>query len=100
MNSIYILAVIAIAIICRVDASFPMASHLHGFPSYVPYVRPIATPAHVVHAPVMRAAPSFYSIPLAFPQRQRELRNFAGALQRESQLLTDVTIRFPFKKAL
>ncbi|EYC00428.1 hypothetical protein Y032_0116g626 [Ancylostoma ceylanicum] len=95
MNSIYFVFIIVVAIIQRVDASFPLS--FHGYPSYVPYVRAVAAPAHI-HAPVVHAAPSFYSFPVAYPQRQRELRNFAGAFQRESGLLTDVTIRFPLKK--
>ncbi|EYC31640.1 hypothetical protein Y032_0003g1163 [Ancylostoma ceylanicum] len=94
MNSIYFVFA-SLLLIQRSDASFPAA--FHGYSPYVPYYGAVAAPSPVVHA-----APTYYpySYPMAYHHPQRELHNVAGAVQRESGLLTDVSIRFPAKKAL
>ncbi|RCN52836.1 hypothetical protein ANCCAN_00831 [Ancylostoma caninum] len=64
---------------------------------YLPYYGAVAAPA-----PVVQAAPTYYPYPypLGYHHPHRELHNVAGAVQRESGLLTDVSIRFPAKKSL
>ncbi|RCN52821.1 hypothetical protein ANCCAN_00814 [Ancylostoma caninum] len=94
MNSIYFL-VASLLLVHRSSTSFPTA--FQGYSPYLPYYGAVAAPA-----PMMHAAPTYYpySYPMAYHHPHKELHNVAGAVQRESGLLTDVSIRFPVKKTL
>ncbi|RCN52822.1 hypothetical protein ANCCAN_00815 [Ancylostoma caninum] len=94
MNSIYLVFAL-LFLIQRSNASFPTA--FHGYSPYLPYYGAVAAPG-----PVVQAAPTYYpySYPMAYHHPHKELHNVAGAVQRESGLLTDVSIRFPAKKTL
>ncbi|CAJ0588193.1 unnamed protein product [Cylicocyclus nassatus] len=86
MNSIFLVLAAAFVLCQRADA-FPFAYPVYS--SFTPVVHAVAPVAPVVHA-----APVY---PMGSPRR--ELHNIAGARRRESELLTDVAIRFPMKKA-
>ncbi|KAK6759012.1 hypothetical protein RB195_016310 [Necator americanus] len=92
MNSLYLLIAFLLFLSQRIDASFPYTHHVHYAPQ-IPVM--VAAPAPVVHP-----APMVYHVPVAHHHApsQKELHNFAGAIQRENDLLTDVSIRFPLKK--
>ncbi|KHJ85608.1 sulfur globule protein CV3 domain protein, partial [Oesophagostomum dentatum] len=67
--------------------------YFHG---YYPYG--LASP--VVHAAAPFYSPFLpYSVYSPFFHPHRELHNVAGAVQRENELLTDVSLRFPAKNA-
>ncbi|KAL6722752.1 hypothetical protein Aduo_017844 [Ancylostoma duodenale] len=124
MNSFYFFVAFIVAISQRTDASFPFAymndypsfglPHMHG---HFPYFGAVAAPAPYVHHPVhyMHAAPimsapavlphhaAFSAFPAYTPHyypARKELRNVAGAIQREKELLTDVTLRIPLRRKL
>ncbi|KAK6759016.1 hypothetical protein RB195_016314 [Necator americanus] len=71
----------------------------YHFAPHYPYVGAIAAPAPIMHS----AVPAYSSVvpyPVVSPAypHHRELHNVAGAIQREKELLTDVSLRFPAKK--
>ncbi|KAL6730657.1 hypothetical protein Aduo_001612 [Ancylostoma duodenale] len=111
-------------LIQRSSASAPDSddSFFEGYPHFIyhlPEESPIASdeahidsPASVLHAPVAAPlllptqafSPSFYpffpysAYPEFYPAHE-ELHNVAGTIKKEDELLTDVSLRFPARKA-
>ncbi|EYC14662.1 hypothetical protein Y032_0040g332 [Ancylostoma ceylanicum] len=97
MNTIYYLLAIVFAISQRSHAGFPIAfvndyAPYAAYPGYYPY----AAPVPIAHAPLPAYTSLYpYSVPVHYPHK--ELHNVAGAVERENELLTDVSIRFPVR---